>query len=321
MKKLFAMLIVVMITILTGCGSTATPVRKISEDVTYYELYSPNPDYNMCERSDEAEKIFEAVCEAEMLILNDAYNLNLKREKVEVFFTPNIQKAIYGHEEEGVNGYYSFELNQVFLEEHLKDNMPKLMGVIAHEAIHYLYAINNNTDSFFTYKNCDGDKELGDALIEGLTQRIALNNLHVLEKYGYCQGAYDEVINNYYFLTRITDLLCNYAVKDMEKYYLSNDFDSARKAFNSSVGNISSTHEPFELFENALGNFSTICYYDDSYIDSDEIAMKNLEDAVWLITLAVKNSSEDNKKAFLSEFDSLGFFNENYVKNVHRLLE
>lgn len=318
MKKLFAMVIVMITALFTGCGSATTPVREINGDVTYYNIHTPNPDYSKCELSEDAKAVFDAVCEAERVVIENVYGLTLKRENINVYYTDNIPEALYGQEPiEGVYGYYSVELNQVFIDSSLKDNMPKMMGVMAHEAIHYLYAANNDTDNnFFSYRNGDGE-ELGDALIEGLTQRIALNNLLILENNGYCQGAYNAVIRNYYLNTRVSDLLCNYAVKDMDRYYLTNDFDSARKAFNDSVGNqLSSEYEPFELFENALQKAQGA---NDS--NQAEVGMKYLEDAVWLVALSVNNSSADNKKAFLSEFDSLGSFSEDYSKSIHHLLE
>lgn len=317
MKRLFAVILTIVMALMTGCGAKLDARDyAFDECVSYYKVRVPNPDYTLCERADEeTDSLFEAICEVEKGILNDAYKLNLQTEPIEIYFTDNIPKTVYGIcDNSYVNGYYSFELNQVFLDSKLKVDKTKMMGIMAHEAIHYIYANNNDVDSkFFTYKNDTG--ELGDAMIEGLTQGIALDILVVLEGRGLCVGAYDTVKKCYYTNTIVTDILRRYSIPNIDMYYLTNNFELARKEFNEKVGDISSSHEPFELLEDALEKVQK--YETEGNV---ELGTKYLEEAFVLIAYSVSNSDEEVQEAFLTEFDGYKNFSDDYVRCIHDIV-
>ncbi|MBR2704641.1 MAG: hypothetical protein IKE91_04140 [Clostridia bacterium] len=317
MKKLFAIFMIMVVALFTGCGAK-TDAREYTfdENVSYYKLYEPDPDYTLCEKADDdTARLFEAICEAEKVVMNEVYQMNLQSENIDVFFTDSISKTVYGHTEESrVDGYYSHELNQVFLNSRLKENRELLMGVMAHEAVHFLYAFNNDIDKqFFVYKNDNG--ELGDALIEGLTQRLALNNLYAMEQQGYCVGAYDAVIKDYYTNTSVADLISMYSVPEIDKYYLSNNFEAARKEFNEKVGSINSDYEPFELLEDALQK--TQKFEAEGNVEE---GTKYLGDIMTLIAYSVSNSDVETRKQFLQNIDSMVCFTEDFSQSIHEIV-
>lgn len=318
MRKLLALFFTVVLTCLTGCGGEVAKMeRKVgfNNEVQYYNIKAPEPDYSVCSEADEtAYSLFNMTVDLEAKMLNDMYGLNLSTGKVKIFYTDNIAKNVMGVPDnqddlkDAANGYYSYELNQVFVKSDLKDDREKLLGVLAHEAIHYLYANNNDTSVFFTYKK--DDKELGDALIEAITQRITMQVLEACESYGLFSGVSEKVKNSYADCVSVIDYLCVFSIPDLEKYYLTNDFETFRKEFNEKVGKVDSSYEPLEIFEDSLERIN-------NQIEPE----KNLEIAFKIIALSIRDSSEENKRTFLEAFDDIVLFSEDYSKEIHSILE
>ena len=115
-------------------------------------------------------------------------------------------------------------INKAYLESEVTDFF---IGILAHEAGHYLYYENNGTNAFLLRKQNDG--VLGMDITEGLNHKIILDFLE--ENY---PKACDSVRSTY--LSNV--LLCNMlecVIPDLDKLYLENDIEAFCRAIDEDV--------------------------------------------------------------------------------------
>lgn len=243
MKRVWAFLLALVLLFTTGCSSTAskdeintTRVDMLiaCRDVNFQYGTQTDEHYEMLEKEEanqEIQELFWRLCDQENDYINEKYGLNFKSEHIPVYvidmnaadsvMSRNGLMQLYAAYIQSMNAVI---INKAYLESEVTDFF---VGILAHEAGHYLYNENNGTNAF-VLKDQNGGF-LGMDITEGLNHKIILDFLE--ENY---PKAYDNVKNTY--LSNV--LLCNMlecVIPDLDKLYLENDIEAFCKAIDDDV--------------------------------------------------------------------------------------
>ncbi|MGN1330276.1 MAG: hypothetical protein ACI4VN_02925 [Clostridia bacterium] len=242
MKRIGAFLLTLLLLLTTGCSTADSNVVNTTRvdmliacrDANFQYGTQSDEHYEMLVKekaNQEVQELFWKLCDQEKDYINEKYGLNFKSEHIPVYVIDmdsvdsvvarNGLMQLYAAYIQNMNAVI---INKAYLESEVTDFF---IGILAHEAGHYLYYENNGTNAFLLREQNDG--VLGMDITEGVNHKIILDFLE--ENY---PKACDSVRSTY--LSNV--LLCNMlecVIPDLDKLYLENDIEAFCRAIDEDV--------------------------------------------------------------------------------------